>query len=766
MATNFHIAPPAKTVDGLPAVPIDIQHLSATIIFDGSTSTTSVDATIEYTVGPTAGNPFFDLRQTISQAWLDGAVFAPAQIALHDFGGGANTGLRIIESVQAAGSVHTLRVVYNLALPQSQLTGGYPPVIEWQPGPKLRFVFGLSDLNAGRYLEAWLPANLIFDQFTIQLTVQITNTLAAHAVITNAQVTNLGSNHWSLTFPARFTALSPMLEIRASDTLQLQTDTVALPVSGTVVTIEAWKPSGSATNLTTEINNIKSFLQDNENNYGAYVHGNRFVAFFNGVGGMEYEGGTTTSSGALLHETFHSWFARGVKPAGQADGWWDEAYTSFHDDGADDALPFDFTDPPILLCTRDPFQRRTPNNSYSDGNRFWQGMASLLGTSALNNSLREFYKYYKGNPASTAMLEEFLLTQHNNDQLVDAFHRFVYNLPNPSPAPDLWIKDNAPDPGGNFTDGAFWDSPDLWIRNQDDGLTTHQAPEYGQDNWFYARVRNKAATGTARHFVVTFNAKSFAGTEFVYPGDFLPCIAAKAEFDLGPGETRIVKARWPRSKVPPAGTHSCLLASVISRNDHPASGLHAWEHNNLAQKNLTIVNLQPDMFIIIPFVLINVLLGQEDRHELEIWRDSRVTDYPVSIVHPSKDFFSHHKGVKLVPLSIENNTHNHLHADDAQLECGAHLQDKGTAYKTKMLTSDNPELIRKRYPYALQAIMPKGKKATLTISLPVHNQTVAGLKVDVPPNAKKGEVFKTHIVQRHIKTKKITGGIAVEIHVR
>jgi hypothetical protein len=136
--------------------------------------------------------------------------------------------------------------------------------------------------------------------------------------------------------------------------------------------------------LAAQINNIKTLLADNENDYGTYLHDDRFVAFFNGTGGMEYEGGTTTSPGALLHETFHSWFARGVKPASQADGWWDEGFTSFHDDGADDAIPFDFSDPPVLLCSRDPWQRHTPSNAYTDGSSFWKGMASLLGASNLN----------------------------------------------------------------------------------------------------------------------------------------------------------------------------------------------------------------------------------------------------------------------------------------------------------------------------------------------------------------------------------------------
>lgn len=143
---------------------------------------------------------------------------------------------------------------------------------------------------------------------------QVLNTVADHSVITNAAVTSLGTNHWHLAFPARFSALSPLLEVRATDTLEHATGTVTLPVSGTTVTIAGWKPTGAATSLPGQIASIGSLLSANEAAYGAYLHGSRYVAFFNG-GGMEYEGGTTTSTGAMAHEAFHSWFARGLKPA-------------------------------------------------------------------------------------------------------------------------------------------------------------------------------------------------------------------------------------------------------------------------------------------------------------------------------------------------------------------------------------------------------------------------------------------------------------------
>lgn len=763
MSTNFHLAPPSKTVDGLLSVPIDIESINAVFTFDGAAQTATADATIVYTVGPTAGNPIFDLRQNITQAWVDGAVFPVAQLAHHDFGVGTFTNLRVIEAVQAVGSVHTLRVRYDLALPNSQLGGSYLPALDWLAGPKLRFVFGLSDLNKARYAEAWLPANLIFDQYSISLEVQITGTMAAHSVITNGTITDIALNHWSIAFPVRYSALSPMLEIRATDTLIQQTETVVLPVSGKTVTIEAWKLTTGTANLTTEINNIKTLLADNENDYGAYVHDNRFVAFFNGSGGMEYEGGTTTSTSALLHETFHSWFARGIKPASQADGWWDEGFTVFHDDGANDAIPFDFTDPPIILCSRDPWQRNTPGNSYTDGSSFWKGIASTIGVGTMNNLMGDLYDRHKGNLVSTQMIEEFLLCNSGNPDIVDAFHRFVYGLGNPSPVPDLWMRDDPADTGADLWGGTFWDSPDLWIRNNDDGGTAHQSPEFGQDNWFHARVRNKAGGGNAAHFVVTFHSKGFAGTQFQYPDDFLPCIAAKADFDLAVGATRIVKAKWPGSLIPPAGTHTCLLASVITRSDHPIAGRHVWEDNNLSQKNLMVVDLEPNMFIVIPIVIRNWRLRFDPLFDLETRKPEAAEGISVSLIHKSKEFFKASKAdiKRFKPEFLSSTSRRKI----VRLECGSEVPTPNVASRGQLLTSDRPELLFRRFPDAYEAQFEDAERSKLTVNIPAFTQSVVGLKIAVSDKPKTNKPIKLHFVQRNVTTNQIVGGIAVQLTV-
>lgn len=747
MTTNFDLAPPGKIVDGLAAVPIDIQHITASLIFDGVMSSGTGDATIDFIVGPGGGCPIFDLRQTITAVWLNGAPLAVADVALHDFGGGAGAELRVVNSVLAANSSHTLRVTYALGTPQASTAGSYQPAMTWSAGPRLAFNFGFTDLGPGRYLEAWIPANLIFDQFDITIDVQVTNTTIPHTPITNGTVTVLGQNHWSIAFPGRFTAFSPLLEVRASDTVTSQTGSVVLPVSGTTVTIEAWKLTSSATDLAARITEISGFLTANESSTGTYVHGNRFVAFFN-VGGMEYEGGTTTSVGSLRHETFHSWWGRGVKPAGQADAWWDEAWTVYNDHGASGSTPFNFTNPAVELSPRNPWTRLTPGASYSSGERVFEGAAALMTAASLRTHMSDFYTSRRARPATTPDLEAFLVSRSGQATLVDGFHRFVYGFGDPSLAPDLWIKDDPGHAGSDFWAGTFWNSPDLWIRNADDGGMTHQAPEFGQDNWFHARVRNRSTTGSARHFVVTFNVLSWAGTEFIYPNDFLPSAAAVADFELGPGETRIVKARWPRALVPPAGTHVCWLAAALSRGDHPAAGAHVWEHNNLAQKNLTVVDVIPGRWWILPFLLDRVLLWRKHKVTLRLRRPPKWEGLETLVLHAT-DVFARGARPASDLLGFEPDDEQKV---TTQLDCGSAL--------------DRPPLISDELMRGVGAAFTKGRTGTLSMKLPGRGPLVMGLAVRMPEGAKPGETLAFDILQYDERRKRVTGGLAIHLRAR
>jgi hypothetical protein len=767
---NFDLAPPAKLVDGLLAVPIDIQRVTAVLAFDGATLSGTGDATVEFTMGTPAGCPIFDLRQTIGAAWLDGAPLPVAAVAHHDFGGGPQAQLRVINVPLAAGSAHTLRVTYALGLPQASGAGTYQPGMQWSAGPRLAFNFGFTDLGGGRYLDAWVPANLIFDQFELTLELRVDHTPVGHTLITNGAVTALGANHWRVSFPSRCTALSTLVELRAADTLVSGSDTTVLPVSGATVTVEAWKLAASGVNLPAQINSLKGYLADGELTTGPYMHGDRFVAFVN-LGGMEYDGGTTSTPGNLRHETFHSWWARGIKPASQPDAWFDEAWTEYHVAGAAETLPFNFADDPAELCPLNPWVRQTSGDAYTKGHRFWKGIASLIGAPTLNALMGEFYRTRHARPVTTVDIEAFLLARTGNALIVDAFHRFVYGLGDALAPPDVWLRDDPAHAGTEAWAGRFWDSPDLWVRNADDGGMAHQPPEFGQDNWFCARVCNRGASAVP-HFLVAFNVKHFAGTEFVYPQDFLPCVAAAGGFGLAPGASAIVKARWPKALVPAPGSHACLTAAVLARGDHPGAGLFVWQDNNLAQKNLTIVDLKPNRWIVIPVVVSNFQASVPRGFQLELQRPPGYPALEVSLLQRSADVFKAARGltrrslagVPLPPTGREA---------APTLDCGHGAGDGAERDETRptldaslaMLTADGTRDVATMFPRGVDVAFPGGEQGRIPVTIRPREQLTFGLRVSVPADAPAGKTLRLDLVQRDTKSRRLLGGIAVEIRV-
>jgi len=181
---------------------------------------------------------------------------------------------------------------------------------------------------------------------------------------------------------------------------------------------------------------------------------------------------------------------------------------------------------------------------------------------------------------------------------------------------DLYIRDNAADSGVVPSAGPFWDSPHIWVRNAEDGLAVHQDTDRGHDNFLYARVRNRGLA-EARHVRVRFLIASFAATEFRYPLDFIPrnpggggAIAGPGTYLVGdaaipavaPGAVQTVHVRWPAALIPPAADwHPCLLIEISPEDGPPTTGVHVWQHNNLGQKNITIVGVAAGDVVVLPF---------------------------------------------------------------------------------------------------------------------------------------------------------------------
>ena len=440
VGTNFDLAPRPKLVGGSWAVPIDISRITGQLRFDGAASAATGDATLEFRLGKHSGCPVFDLRQPVTGVWLDGTPLLPSAVAHRDADGGPDAKVRVLDQMLDAGSTHTLRLTYDIGPPDAPMTGSYLPQVAWSAGPRLTFNFGFTDLGPGRYLESFLPANLIFDQYTVDLDVQITGTAVPHLPITNGALTTLGANHWRVVFGPRTTALSTLFELRAANTLTAATHAASLPVSGGSVAVTAWKLQTNGADVAAQAASIGGMLAANETAIGRYQHGDRFTAFIN-TGGMEYDGGTTSGVGPLRHEVFHSWWGRGLRPANQVDGWLDEAWTSYQDGGGTALTPLDFTEAPVTLASRNAWSRITPAAAYTSGERLFRGLAALLGAASLRSAMNAFWQKHLDRPVTTEMLETFLLARTGRPEIVEAFHRFVYGFADPSPVPDLWLSD-------------------------------------------------------------------------------------------------------------------------------------------------------------------------------------------------------------------------------------------------------------------------------------------------------------------------------------
>lgn len=353
-------------------------------------------------------------------------------------------------------------------------------------------------------------------------------------------------------------------------------------------------------------------------------------------------------------------------------------------------------------------------------------------------------------------------------------------------AADLYMRDDPSDSGTEPSTGStFWDSPDLWVRNVDDGITTFQEPEFGQDNYFYARVTNRG-TATARAFVVTFNVKPWAGIEFIYPNDFVPFVSAAAGFNLAAGTSTIVKAKWPAAMIPSTGTHACLLAQVYMPTDTSPSGAHVWDKNNLAQKNMTIVDAIPGDTIWMWFQIGNLHRRIPDLYNIELVRPPRWSGTRVSLVGASpfetnKLFNSSLLPGKSEPTRRPSSIPSLKFREYASVELFSRQLSVPLRFNfapgssidyadfTAMEVAPvefvrNARLIELAH-NKIEIELNEGRVAGLPVLIQPGTQLKCALKISIPEDARPGDSQKFHLVQRNTNGQ-IVGGIAVQVNIK
>jgi hypothetical protein len=400
------LSPPPTILDGRRIVAPDVERIDANLRFDLAAQTAIGEAEVHFRAGEQAGHPALDLRQPIEWLRLDGKELPADDFPAMDLGAGPGTEMRVLETSLEGDSLHQLEVGYRLDTP---LAEGAEP-IGWTDGG-LRFDLWMSDLQPGRYLEMWIPAPLVHDQFALNVGIELVGHDRPHTVVANTGSVEAagGAGRWELGYPAHFTALSPMLVLAPSNEVELRRGSVNLPGRKRTLALVCGKHSEVDADLGDCEADVRSWLTYMAARYGPWAHGDTFWAFVWGPGrGMEYDAATTASVAALEHEVFHSWFGRGIKPARAGDGWIDEAWTSwatmsrrseqprFHSE----ELPLD--DPPVELYPQHPWARHTPLEAYTHGARLFAGLAFLFGgADRLRTAMAEWYRVNAGRSVTT-----------------------------------------------------------------------------------------------------------------------------------------------------------------------------------------------------------------------------------------------------------------------------------------------------------------------------------------------------------------------------
>ena len=196
-------------------------------------------------------------------------------------------------------------------------------------------------------------------------------------------------------------------------------------------------------------------------------------------------------------------------------------------------------------------------------------MTQTPGTWPTNDSATATYTNSQGQPASLI----FPIPQ-------------VTVLPPAEKHPQIMCRDHTRDDGSvpsNPNGEAWWDSPDIWVRNQQDGGLVHQNPIAGQTNYIYVRVRNTGDAAVDNITVHVYDAKGAANLR--WPDDWVPEIGTATIASLPAGQTAVVSVPW----TPAVQGHYCFLTRIEALDDTITFDGWVPFDNNICQRNVQII---------------------------------------------------------------------------------------------------------------------------------------------------------------------------------
>ncbi len=320
---------------------------------------------------PEAGLPVFDSVEAPSSMVLDNETITSTQVKTP-----ANeTTVRYMNKVVQTG----LHIV-EMKLPLTSL-------VSFTNG-SVKSAFWTSDLDEREFLERYLPANLEYDQVKMTFRVNFLGAKARQKIYTNGVVNeemHLDKIVYVISYPEYFNTSSIFFHtVPEGSTSELVFSLKS--IDGREIPSVVYVTNALSSRLESLKANTEKIFQELERDYGAWPHPS-IIVYNAGMGGMEYCGATMTDTGALGHELFQSYFARGVMPANGNAGWLDEALASWRDDGYQTLSTLSGSSG---MSSHAYYTRTTDTAAYSFGARF---MGLLDGKTKSKGGLKPFMRY-------------------------------------------------------------------------------------------------------------------------------------------------------------------------------------------------------------------------------------------------------------------------------------------------------------------------------------------------------------------------------------
>lgn len=404
-------APPSFTHNGEKAVWVDFITAHYDLKYYPKNKKALAVSTIQIDVVE-EGYPIFDVVNTPSAVYLNGELVSQKLISTPENASYVRIALKKLPI-----GLHELQV-------HSQITDGV--LFEGKRSSswtKVSSAFFIRDLKGRKFLERYLPTNYEYDQYKMNMDVEVIGTNRWHSLFVNGKKTKITNNKYSVEFPDYYSSSSVFFHlVPINKFVRWYLTYPSIDGRDVPVTIYSnWSFMNRALK-----NKAWNVIKELEADYGSWPH-DQVIIYGTGIsGGMEYAGATETSVVSLGHELQHAYFAKGIHPANGNSGWLDEAIASWRDKGHQSYSSPNYTS--FNLANHSVYTRQTDKNSYAKGRSFMAYINYQLieaGRVGLKDFLRKYFAKRKFTTVTTeifrADLEDYAQMSFDAD-----FRQYIY----------------------------------------------------------------------------------------------------------------------------------------------------------------------------------------------------------------------------------------------------------------------------------------------------------------------------------------------------